>query len=1014
VNLTAWAIGRPVTVCMLFLCMIVTGIIGGQRLSLEFLPDIEFPVLWIQVPYRNATPEDVERRIVRPAEEVLATLSGIDSMSTTAADNGATILLRFRWDEDLSVKGMEARDKLEGQRDRFPDDVENILIYKFEAGNIPVLHLRISSERNLAGSYEMLDRNLKRRLERLDGVSRVVLFGVRPLQVRVELAADRVSAHGVDLRELGARLQRANFSLVGGHVLEAGRRFELRTDGRLTSLQAVRDLVIRDDGLRLGDLGEVVYAEPERNEGRRLDGQYSIGVNVHKETGANLVEVAERALAEVERIRELPEMRDIVVSALHNSADDVRSSLDELINAGLIGAALAFLVLLVFLRDLRMTLLVTAAVPLSLSVTLAVMYFFGYTLNILTLMGLMLSVGMLVDNAVVVTESVQTERAHHPDGRSATLAGTTRVALALIAGTATTMIVFLPNVFGEQNDITVYIGHVAVTICVSLGASLLVALMLIPQLTARLPNSPPRRSRFEAIPRLYARTLAWTLAHRRLGGVLIVLLLLSIAIPLKQVRTDLFPQDDTDQLQLRYNVNGVYPLAKMAQAVDRIEGFLLANRERFEIESIYSFYDSGRAESTIRLRPDREQGTARIRALITEEMPAIAVGRPGFDVQRFGASDRPAVQIRGESAEVLRDVAREAERVLRNTPGLTDVRLPDVQDDQEVRVRVDRDRARLYGLSSQEVAEVVVSALRGVQLRPYRTRTGEVDMVLEFRAADRTDLDALRALPLRGADGERVALAQVAELSVGDTPGTIRRENRATALTIEYATAEGVTADEARASIAAVLDSFAFPPGYGWAWGMDVDRDAASARVLLVNMLLAAACIYLVMAALFESWLAPSSIITGIVFSVVGVYWFFMFTGTTFSFMALIGILILMGIVVNNGIVFIDYVTRLRAEGMARDQALVQAGRDRLRPIVMTAATTVLGMVPLAMGDTAVGGQGPPYYPMARAIIGGLAFSTIVTLLVLPSIYCAMDDLGHWGRRALARARGWGPAPRYQ
>ena len=503
--LTELSLRRPVTVVMFFVCMTVIGLIGGQRpcvgetrcparLSLEFLPDIEFPGIFVQIPYRNSTPEEVERRITRPVEEALATLPGIQRMNSESSDSGAGIFILFDWGEDLAIKGVEARDKIDAVRDDLPRDIERIQIQKFEAGSIPVLTLRVSAQRDLSNAYDMLERALKRRIERLGGVSRVDLYGVDPKEVRIELAADRVAAHGIDLRALSETLQRANFSQTAGDFIEGGRRYYVKPEGRFESIEQIRALVIDRRGLRLGDIADVQYAEPVRTYGRHLNGSYSIGLDVYKETGANLVDVADRVLAELDEVRELPEMAGINLYIMENTADNVRSSLDDLIEAGLIGALLSVAVLYLFLRDWRMTLIVTTAVPLSLLITLGAMFFLGMSLNILSLMGLMLSVGMLVDNAVVVTESIFKARAEGRSAQAATLEGVRGVGLAVALGTLTTAIVFIPNLFGAQNEITVYLTHVATTICVSLGASLLIALTLIPQLTTRIAlggNGPP-------------------------------------------------------------------------------------------------------------------------------------------------------------------------------------------------------------------------------------------------------------------------------------------------------------------------------------------------------------------------------------------------------------------------------------------------------------------------------------------------------------------------------------------
>lgn len=1008
-KMTELSLRRPVTVCMVFVCMTVIGLIASQRLPLESLPDIEFPGLFVQIPYPNSTPEEVERRIIRPAEEALATLPGVKRMNSESRDDGGGVFMFFGWGSDLGTKSVEARDKLDSIRDSLPQDVERIQIFKGSTSDNPIVIVRISADRSLKNSWDMLDRNLKRRIERLDGVSRVELYGVEPKEVRIELHAERVAAHGVDLRQLSEKMRQANFAYTAGDLTEGRQRFYVKPEGRFTDLDSIRDFVIDPRGIRLRDVADVRYIDPERLDGRHLNRTYAVGLNVFRENGANLVDVADRALAEIEEIKGLAEMQGISLYVMMNQADDVRTSLGDLINAGLIGALLSLIVLYLFLRDWRMTLVVTLSVPISLIVTLGFMYFFGYTLNVLTLMGLMLSVGMLVDNSVVVTESIFRTRETEPDGFKATLAGTRSVGLAVVLGTLTTAIVFLPNIFGEQTNITTFLSHVAITICVSLAASLLVALTLIPQLTARVGGAVVSRTPLiDRISRVQQKLLAWSLKHFWKSILISFAILGSVVGAGQFVKMEMFPEENAKRLFLRYNINDVYALEKVEAAVDLVEEYLYSNQDDFQFESVYSYYSLGRAESSILLKPKEQRtlGAAELKDKIREGLPKIAIGSLSFDDNRSGSGEKLSVRVYGESAEHLRDVAENVAKIMRGIDGLTDVRVNAEAATWEVRVKVNRDRARKHGLSSQEVAEVVAGAMRGTPLRPYRTDSGEVDMRLELRRADRLNLDSLRTLPILTPAGDRIALGTIADLSIGEVSGQIRRENRQTSLQVEFSTAEDVTTEDAKQKLEAVLNELSYPPGYGWGYGRAFDFEAEEGKNMLINMFLALCCIFLVMAALFESALAPLSIIVSIGFAFVGAFWFFAATGTTMSFMGFIGMLVLMGIVVNNGIVLIDHVQQLRAQGLDRIEALMHGSRDRLRPILMTAATTILGMVPLALGETAIGGDGPPYFPMARAIIGGLIFATLFTLILLPTWYLAMEDWANWGKRALRRARG--------
>jgi hydrophobic/amphiphilic exporter-1 (mainly G- bacteria), HAE1 family len=1004
-SITRRAVDRPVTTVMVFVALALVGLMSARLLPLEKFPDIQFPGIFINVPYEGSAPEEVERLITRPIEEALATLSGVERMQSTSRQDGAQVFVQFGWDEDVAAKGIEARAKIDAIRHQLPGDVRRVLVFTGSLGDQPILNLRISSERDLSDAYTMLDRQLKRRLERLEGVSRVTLYGVDQREIRILLNADRVAAHGVDLAELRQLLEKSNFSVSAGRLTDGERRFSVRPIGELQSVEEVRAILVREN-LALSDIADVELVAPERVNARHLDGRYSIGIDIYKQPGANLVDVSRRVKQEVQHAGENPQMTGIQLFALSDQARGVTSSLSDLLTSGLIGALLAFAVLFLFLRQAATTLIVVACVPFSMLITLGVMYFLGISLNILSMMGLMLAVGMLVDNAVVVTESIFRQRQLDPGNpREATLRGVREVAVAVTAGTLTSIIVFVPILFGVKTNITVFLTHVAVSIVVAMSASLLMALTLVPMVAARIPSPPvPRPSSLMArLTERYAGVLSWTLRRRWWTALIVACVIASVAIPIQRVKFDAFPQEAGRQLLLQYNVKEKHPLSEMKRAVDIIEAYLFEHKERFDIASVYSYYEEGRAQTTLLLNEDSSARvpTSEVIERVMAELPEIVIGRPSFELGAQGGDEGFSLQLSGESTEVLGRLAPEVVRLLSTIEGLRDVRADTDSGDREIRVRVDRERAVQLGLDPQSVATSVSVAMRGEQLRDFRGRDGEVRVRIAFREDDRQSVEQLANLPLYTPDGRRVTLGMVADLEITRAQQDIRRIDRTTAVVIN-ANLDGKSLDELRRPIQALMDAYHLPPGYSWRFGRGFQQADQTQQIMVQNILLAIALIFLVMAALFESTAYPMSIITSIGFSVIGVFWFFMLTGTTFSFMANIGIMILVGVVVNNGIVLVDHVNNLRLAGMPRDEALAQAGRDRLRPILMTVATTILGLLPLAMSATKVGGDeigAPPYFPMARAIIGGLGFSTLTSLLLVPWTYALIDDLGRWGRR---------------
>ena len=1012
---TELALERPVTTVVVFVALALVGLLASRLLPLEKFPDIEFPGIFIQIPYEGSTPEEIERLITRPVEESLATLSGVEQMFSTSREDQTEIFLQFDWNQPMGAKGIEARAKVDGIRHELPEDVRRVFVFTGSLGDQPVLQLRISSDRDLGDSYDMLDRLLKRRLERIEGVSRVELQGVDPREVRILLKPDLLAAYGVDIAQLRDLLLQSNFAVSAGKLTAGNERFSVRPRGEFQSVDQIRSLMINAEGLRLGDVAEVELRTPDRNYGRHLDGAYAIGVAVSRTTGSNLVDVTDRVIAEIEEIGKLPQMQGINIFPLDNQGESVRDSLSDLLDAGLIGGVLAIIVLFLFLRQMSTTLIVTASVPFSLLITLGALYFFGLSLNILSMMGLMLAVGMLVDNAVVVTESIFRHRQKYPDepAREATIAGVREVGTAVIAGTLTTIIVFLPIVFGEKSDIAVFLTHVAVTIIVALIASLLIAQTLVPMLAARvkLPKEQKSGAIISRLTNGYVASLKWIIGRpwKTAFGIVGICIVGVMPLILGLVNFDAFPRDVGRRLFMPYHIEGDHPVERMEETVNTIEAYLFERKEEFNIRSVYSYYDQGQAQSTILLTDEEDAtlSTSEVIERIEADLPQIAIGKPSFSFDQQGGGDGFSIQISGDSTEVLNELGYEVARVLSVVEGLKNVRTDAETGEKEVRVTIDRDRAAALGLTADTIAQAISIAMRGENLREFRGEAGEVEVRIAFRDDDKQSVEQLANLPLYTPSGDRVILGSLASLHIGSAPDTIRRTDRQTAVILSANLADDFSMDDVKPGVEALMEQVELPPGYGWKFGRGFEREDETQAMMAMNIVLGIACIFLVMAALFESMLLPFSIILGsIVFSIFGVFLFFAATGTTFSFMASIGIMILIGVVVNNGIVLVDHINNLRIEGASRADAIIEAGRDRLRPILMTVATTIVGLTPLALGTTQIGGDGPPYYPMARAIIGGLAFSTVVSLLVVPALYIYFDNLAAWSRRVMQTARG--------
>ncbi len=1018
-SVAEFSLKRPVTTTMFFISLVVIGLIAALRLPLEAMPDISAPFIDVYVPYTGSTPAEVERTILRPSEEALATMSGVEHMYSQADANGANIFMEFSdWSRDIGIAASQARQRMDGIRDQLPSDVQRYLVQKFSASDQAVLQVRMAGRKDLSKDYDLIDREFVRPIERLPGVAKVEVSGAAPNEVEIAIDPDRLTAHGINLNDLAAKLRAVNFQVSAGEIDDGGRRLRVQPVGEITSLDQLRDLVVGANGLRLGDIADVHFHQQRMDVGRRLNGVPAVGINIYKERNANLVDVTRRAMATIDAIRAKPEMSDIRITVIDDQGKDVTSSLLELAEAGGIGLLLSIAVLFFFLRDWSSTLMVTLAIPICFTITLGLMYFAGITLNILSMMGLLLAVGMLVDNAVVVVESIYQERERLPgDTRRASIMGTRHVAIALSAGTLCHCIVFLPMVFGQRNFLTIYLAQIAVTISASLLASWLVAVSLIPMIAARLRTPPTVTSSGGLIHRLqdaYARLLGWTLRHRGLAVAGILAIVAISLVPMHFVKTDMFGNESAGRTQIYYHWKGSYTKQQMSDEVLRVEKYLDAHRKPFHIIQIYSYFsEGGDAGTMVKFDTDTIAGTKPLVEAIRKNLPKsaradIGIGFGGGGPGGGGASNQPGIQLQlvGDSSQVLMAQGKEVVAVLSRLPQLHDVRVDTGDQNSELTVHVDRERAAAFGFSAQDVAGFIGIALRGTPLHDFRRGDDEVPVWVRFAGSQSYGAADLARFTVSTPDGRQVPLLSLVQVSTNPAATQISRTDRQTTVTIKANLADKVTTPDARKAMEAALAPINFPPGYSYSFDGAFQQDDQAMAQMGRNVVIALALIYIVMAAIFESLLFPAAILSGVLFSVLGVFWLFALTGTTFNIMAFIGILVLMGVVVNNGIVLVEHINNHRRNGLDRMTALVAGSRERLRPILMTMGTAILAMVPLCLGSTQVGGNGPPYYPMARAIAGGLAFSTVVTLLFLPTIYAILDDTRNACVRLIRRARG--------
>jgi len=1004
---TKLALKRPVTISMIFVCAVFLGIAASRLLSLEFFPSVQFPGIFVQANYPGSSPEEIEENVTRPLEEALATMGGIDFMQSTSSEDNAQIFMLFDWGANAKLKGVQAREKVDAIKDQLPEDLRRVFIFTGSTNDQAIVQARLSSETDLSDSFQVLNRVLKQKLERIPGVSSVNIQGVAAKTFQINLLPERIAAYHIDTRSLLAKLQQANALVAAGEVKSENESFRVAINDQFKSIDDIANFVINKRGLKLSDIADVVLAKDDIAVGRHLNREYAVAIEIKREAGSNLVETASNVVKAMEEVEKLPDFEGIKLFVMDNQGDGVTQSLSDIAWSGLIGFLLSTVVLFFFLKEIKLTLIVSLAVPFSLLITLAAMYLLGLSLNILSMMGLMLAIGMLVDNAVVVTESIFTQREKNPENPlNAVMLGVKNVGIPVVAGTITTAIVFLPNIIGEKVGVTIFLSHVAITIVISLVASLFIATTIIPLLLSRMKNNSKLENKNEVAANIkvknltpiekhgrYSQFLSWLMRSPVWATVISLALVISVIIPIKFVEMEQGGQNQSGSIYLDYKINGNYEIERVEKSVNRIEDFLFKHKEELDLNDVYSFYTQDRAGSTLLLKDEelRTKTNEEIRKFVEKNMPKLAIGDPGFD-RSEGGDNAFGITLRGEDTGTLITLSENIAPLLDGIKGITRV-VPDARlGRQEVKIKLKSKRLSQLGLTPNDVGTTVSIALRKQQLKTFRGDFGEIDITLTFKGQKKSTMSDLTAIPIELPSGKQTRLDTLAEFEVVHSLPSIQRVNRRTSMNLQMEYSEDDTSSEKlKVATEQLMELVELPEGYTWQFGRGVDFNTRDQDIMFNNMILALVMIFIVMAALFESLLFPLAVITSVIYAFVGVYWYFFLTGTNMSIMAMIGILVLMGVVVNNGIVLVDRINHYRAEGFHKRDAILHAANDRIRPILMTVLTTILGLLPLSMGDARLGGGGPPYFPMARAVIGGLGYSTIATLICLPVIYLFLD-----------------------
>ncbi len=1029
---------RPVAVFMGVLALLGMSFIAMTRIPIELFPEgFASDSISVLVPWNGANPQEVEEKIVRPLEEELGTLTGLQEINAVAAPGRATVILSFPGHMDMDLVYAEVSDRVERVRPRLPREADRITISRFTSADIPVIWSAVlyPTERQ-DESQEIFEEVLKPRIEGVEGVASVEMHGIIPRSVRIWLDEEQTAANRVNVGELLTRLQADNISAPVGDLDSSGNRYIVRVDGRFTSLEEIADFPV-DGDLRIRDIGRVEMVRSAPDSLFRMNGRYGLAFAVYKETNANTFEVCRKVqhLLEEELPRD-PVLGQFEYTVFFNTGETIEQTLRDLVEDAGVGGLIAVVVLFLFLRRLRFTLLIAVSIPFSVLLTLAWLYFQGDSFNLLSMAGITISIGMLVDNSVVIVESIFRRREEGESLEEATSRGPAEMVLPVVTATLTSVVVFVPVMFmSEDRNTRLFATGIGIPLCIALLAALLLAVVIVPVSARQLARRGGRRKALPASP--WSRRagawmgglVEWSQRHR-LGACLVALLFLG-TYGLSSAGTRLVPTGDGEEggMTVRFEFSANTTLEQAEAEILRLEEHLDADiaealgNPALGIDfsrrggSLFLWYD----------RQPRSRERERILQELERRLPRSAAiewhFESEFNRQNKEDDDWIQVLIQGPDSDRVEEIAEEVRERARRHPAFREVDEP-VDPAREVLLTLDRDRLQRAGTTSLNVLGTVEWGLRGILVSRFQTDYGDLPVIMEFDREQNPGLQDLRSLAVAWfGNGAALDLSNFARFEHRRSPRAIFRRDSRTMAVVGLQPAEK-DLQKNHAALAELMAGVELPEGYSWSQGGGWEDFQQDMRELGLAMLLSVVLVFFLMGLLFESLILPFSCLVTIPFALVGSSWAFWVSGADMDLVGMIGGIVLVGVVVNNGIVLVDRILTLQRRGLERRRALRQAVEDRFRPVLMTAVTTICGLLPIALSAESSGNMFS-FQGLAIGVIGGLFFSTFFTLWTVPLAFSLFQDLGAAGRRRLwgrlagaadacqeQPGRGQSPAPR--
>ncbi|HHV77473.1 MAG TPA: efflux RND transporter permease subunit [Syntrophothermus lipocalidus] len=1027
-RLSRFAVHRPVTVAILVGVLIVLGIVAFSRLAVDLYPDIKLPVAAVITTYSGAGPEEVESQVSRSIESIMGTLGNVKEIQSWSAPGSSIVIVRFNWGTDMDFATLNMREKLALIETYLPDGVDKPTVVKMDPTMMPVLQIGVTGGTDLAQLQDLVEDKIKPELERIDGVASVVLTGGLTREVRVDVDPVKIANYGLTMSQITQVLRADNFNLAGGTVNHGDRQLFIRSLQQFENIDDIKNVTVTTPAganVLLSQVAQITDGYKEAEQYTRVNGKPSIGIHILKQTDANSVKVSEKVRATLQELsKTIP--GGIEVGVVFDQADFINQSMGTIKRSMLEGALLAMLVIYVFLRSLPSTLVIATSIPLSVVATFLLMYFSKMTMNMVTMGGVALAIGRIVDDSIVVLESIFRHRQAGKPAVQAAVEGASEVGNAVMAATFTTVAVFFPVVFVEGISAILF-KPLAMTVSFGILSSLVVALTIIPLLSSRMMTgdivhevkteeglSGPRRVLarlylfLDSLGERYRRVIRWALGHRRLIVVTVTVLMVASVALVPLIGAEFLPKSDAGQIGITIEMDKGTVLQETDRVASKVEALVKAIPEVTTVftsvgsegSMMYMTGASSTDTSTLKVmlckKSQRSRSTAEIAEEIrkkTGDIPGAKITVTEVDPMMTGmTSSTPVnIEISGDDLEVLKGLSDQAVDIVRAVAGTREVQSNLTEGKPEVRIKVDRRKAAYYGITPGQVAQTVQAAFEGTVATRYRVEGDEVDVRVRYQPSDRDDLSELGSLMITTTSGAQVPLSQVAEFELARGPMTITRIHQVRTAQIT-ANISGRDLNSVIRDIQKRMDKeLVLPTGYTVKYTGENKEMVESFQSLLYALLLAVVLVYAVMAIQYESFFDPFVIMFSVPTCFIGGAFGLAVTGRTFNVVAFIGVIMLVGIAVSNAIVLVDYIKTLRERGMERNQAIEEAGAVRLRPVLMTALCTIIALFPLALG---LGEGGELEAPLATVVIGGLTASTVITLVLVPVVYTIFDDYG--------------------